>query len=100
MGMRGDATLTPVRGGYFKKYLHFLFIDPEVIAFSVVRTESLRLMADYPGTALDAKTAADTVGLQLRTQSVGGAKATGHSKGADRCGKEDQNHSVDDELDE
>jgi hypothetical protein len=25
------------RRGYFKRYLHFLFIDPEVIAFSVVR---------------------------------------------------------------
>jgi hypothetical protein len=36
-----------IRSGYFNKYLHVFFIDPEVIAFSVVRL-SPRVAARQP----------------------------------------------------
>jgi hypothetical protein len=38
--------------------------------------------------------------LQLRQQKVGDAKGVAHSKGAERGPKEDQSHSIDDNVDE
>ena len=38
--------------------------------------------------------------LQLRQQNVGVAKGVGHSKDADRGAKENQSHSIDDDVDE
>ena len=38
--------------------------------------------------------------LQLRERIVSDAKAAGHSKDAERSVKEDQGHSIDDDLDE
>jgi uncharacterized protein (UPF0332 family) len=142
-------------------------IDQTLFA-ALGRAESLRLIADYTGTPLDAKTAAETVvraeafvstvekafaliessitnnlqndgpnpqdkisepgltteqsetdyarlkpvsleeirrearenWLQLRRRNVGAAKGIGDSKGAGRDAKEDQSHSIDDDLDE
>ena len=142
-------------------------IDQKLFA-ALGRTESLRLIADYTGTPLAPKTAAETVvraeafvgavekafalnessipnnlendspnpqdkisepdlamehsetdhmrlkpvsreeirrqarenWLQLRRRKVGVAKGVDHSKDADRGAKEDQSHSIDDDLDE
>jgi len=142
-------------------------IDQKLFA-ALGRAESLRLIADYTGTPLDAKTAAETVvraeafvstvekafaltessiannlekgspnpqdkisepdlameqsetdyvrskpvsleeirrqarenWLQLRRRNVGAAKGISDSKGAGRDAKEDQSHSIDDDLDE
>jgi uncharacterized protein (UPF0332 family) len=132
-------------------------IDQKLFA-ALGRAESLRLIADYTGTPLDAKTAAETVvraeafvstvekafalndraspqdkisepdlamehsetdyvrlkpisleeirrearenWLQLRRRNVGAAKGISDSKDAGRDAKEDQSHSIDDDLGE
>jgi uncharacterized protein (UPF0332 family) len=169
-GVREDElprTHSGVIGAFSKHAVQSGRVDQKLSA-ALGRTESLRLMADYTGTALDAKTAADTVvraeafvstvekafdlnessiannlendspnpqnkisepgvameqsetdyarlkpasleeirrqarenWLQLRQQNVGVSKGVGHSKDADRGAKEDQSHSIDDDVDE